>query len=132
MEQNLCIIVNWYPSWCYYRSSGGIQKVFAKICKYNSIIIITNRGKDSGHDIDLLISHPDNSVINGLLVDFVTKLKLKVTIPFMWSIVAWIAIQFQSLMVHCDITTGNNTVSNTEMDHTNQAITKYTPDGKPK
>ena len=35
-------------------------------------------------------------------------------------------------MIHCDITTGNNTVGNTEMDHTNQAIMKYTPDGKQK
>lgn len=42
------------------------------------VFIITHRGKDSGHDIDLLISHPDNTVVNGLLEDFVAKLKSKV------------------------------------------------------
>ena len=32
-------------------------------------------------------------------------------------------------MVHCDITTGNNTLAITDKDHTNQMVTKYT-DGK--
>ncbi|XP_065919109.1 fidgetin-like protein 1 isoform X2 [Dysidea avara] len=69
------------------------------------------RGKGASHDVDLLISHPD---VTGLLDDFTGKLKLK------------------GLMIHCDITTGNNTLASTELDHTNQAVSKYTPDGKQK
>ena len=38
----------------------------------------------------------------------------------------------QGLMIHCDITTGNNTLASTELDHTNQAVSKYTSDGKQK
>jgi len=38
----------------------------------------------------------------------------------------------QGLMIHCDVTTGYNTLASTELDHTNQTITKYTPDGKQK
>ena len=38
----------------------------------------------------------------------------------------------QGVMVHCDMTTGNNTLANTDKDHTNQSVTKYTPDGKQK
>jgi len=38
----------------------------------------TGRGKGASHDVDLLISHPDNSMVIGLLDDFIGKLKLKV------------------------------------------------------
>jgi len=42
--------------------------------------IFSFRGKEASHDVDLLISHPDNNMVTGLLDDFIRKLQSKVMI----------------------------------------------------
>ena len=50
-------------------------------CKFVSIIIYVIdffcgnfRGKESGHDVDILITHEDDCIVEGLLVKLVERL----------------------------------------------------------
>ena len=48
----------------------------------NLCLFLLTRGKPSGHDVDILITHEDDNIIEGLLSKLVEKLEKLVSFRF--------------------------------------------------